>query len=754
MFVILVAQLLLGTQMPDASVTGTIRDVSSGLPLVAASVALSGAERDVLTDENGRFVVSPAPFGTHHLTIRCLGYATRSLDVLIPRSGNVAIDVTLEPVATRLARVDVVQSQTSADARSVDRRAEIVNRSVTVSSLVRHPLLAEPDVLRATSGGDVFARPETAGGLFIRGGSADQVAYSIDGIPVFNVAHLGGLLGAWNTDALSAAHLSADASDIRAGAVLSGSLDVVTRAPAGAFGLRSALSTSHLRITADGPLAETGAAYLLSMRQAVPTIGAARDPNLIRGESSDWLGKVTLPVRRDEVQVIGYGSGDEFSSSRAVAPHISADPRNGFAWESRSIGASWMRASATSNLRATAWQSSTRAIGDWSVSTTDSHLDSRRTDYGVQFVRQPLLAHSGSLLGARVEMVRTTYRSRGTKSTESGGLRLDAVAPVATLSGERVAALTSRMSASIGAALSVTRSGAMMAPRARVEWRPTATLALAAAASRSVQHVQSLRNTESIVGHMFPVDLFVASTPAGVPTAHSDQASLTAEMRPVAGMTLALRGYARSMQGILLTAERESGPFVITANRAAPFFAGSASVVGAATEFRYASARTSALLAYGWQRARYDLTRTAYAPEHAARHRLHAGVTVEVLEGLQLRLGGIGAFGRRATAVRGAVEWDGCNLADRACEFAGVPMSSPDALGALSLPHYLSADVGVRKQWLRIVRDHASTIAAYGTVTNLFNRTNFLNSVVNDGGRSGVEMRSRTPLVIGLEWQF
>lgn len=754
MFAIMVAQLMFAAPAPSASVTGTIRDASSGMPLLAAAVALSDAGRDVFTDENGRFAMTNTPRGSHRMTVRCLGHVTRTLELLVPERGSLSIDVALEPIATRLAPILVVRDRTPADSQRYGRIDGTVDRVVTSSLLARHPLLSEPDVLRAVSGGDVFARPETAGGLFVRGGSADQVAYSIDGIPVFNVAHLGGLLGAWNTDALSVARLSADAPDMKGEGVLSGSFDAQTRIPGRSVGLRTALSSTQLRLTADGPLAGTAAGYLFSVRQAVPTLGTTGDPNLVRGESGDWLGKLSVPVLRGTLQITAYASGDEFTSSRVVAPAISFAPRNNFAWESRSIGASWVRARQNAELRAIVWRAGTRGAGDWSQATTDSHLDSRRTDYGLQFIRQPRSEDSGTSLSARFEVVNTSYFAHGSDSTGPVGLQLNAVTPVATLSGERYVTLAWRARASVGTAISLTRHGAAVAPRARIEWRPATRLILVAAASRSLQQVQSLRNTESIVSHMFPVDLYIGSSSGSVPTARSDQASLTAELHPAASVTLSALAYVRAMHGVLLAAERESGPFAVAALRGDSFSTGTASAVGAATQLRYVTARTVALLTYGWQRVRYGAGTGGFSPEHSARHRVDAGVTVDAFSGLQLRVGGTAAYGRRATAARGAVEWDGCNLADRACEFAGTPTSSPDALGALSLPHYMRTDIGIRKEWHRILGGRASTVAAYGTVTNLFNRTNFLNLVEKDAIRSGVEMRSRTPLVVGMEWQF
>src|SRR3970282_325608 len=81
------------------------------------------------------------------------------------------------------------------------------DRSIWQAALYQHPLLAEPDVLRAIGGGEVVMEPESPSGMHIRGGASDQVAYLVDGIPVFSPYHSAGTFSAWNPDALSSVDL-------------------------------------------------------------------------------------------------------------------------------------------------------------------------------------------------------------------------------------------------------------------------------------------------------------------------------------------------------------------------------------------------------------------------------------------------------------------------------------------------------------------------------------------------------------------
>jgi hypothetical protein len=124
--------------------------------------------------------------------------------------------------------------------------------------------------------------------------------------------------------------------------------------------------------------------------------------------------------------------------------------------------------------------------------------------------------------------------------------------------------------------------------------------------------------------------------------------------------------------------------------------------------------------------------------------------------GLSVRLGASGRFGRHVTPLTTPFEWESCNVADQGCEFAGSPRTNRDSLGATTLPGYVRVDLGIRNQWQLRIAGRTTDVAVYGTLTNVFARTNAL-TVAPDpvsGARTPVTLRSRVPLVIGIDWTF
>ena len=84
---------------------------------------------------------------------------------------------------------------------------------------------------------------------------------------------------------------------------------------------------------------------------------------------------------------------------------------------------------------------------------------------------------------------------------------------------------------------------------------------LSASYMRSHQFAQSLRNGESVVGNIFPAELFTGSGANGVPVARNDRGVLAADYRPTANLRLGLQGYVSNYSGLLLVAPSTTEPF-------------------------------------------------------------------------------------------------------------------------------------------------------------------------------------------------
>jgi hypothetical protein len=302
-----------------------------------------------------------------------------------------------------------------------------------------------------------------------------------------------------------------------------------------------------------------------------------------------------------------------------------------------------------------------------------------------------------------------------------------------------------------GASASTTDGDWFPAARAQVRWTPRHDLTFSTSYARTHQFAQSLRNAESVVGLIFPVDAYIGTGAPEVPVARSDFGAIAADWRPLSGARLSLQAYARRSRGLLLVAPRDGEPFTTGG-----FVVGTSPARGLSVEAALGSARYGVVASYGLQRVRFEYGDTSYVPAHGATHLLEGGVIVFPTTTTSLRLGVASAMGRRTTTVPGSLEWESCNLLDRGCEFAGTPHYGSQPLGTTKLPAYLRLDLSLRQHWHLQIGGHDSMFALFGTYTNLLGRKNLMTYAHDPatGEPVGIELRPAGPLVVGLDCSF
>jgi hypothetical protein len=753
-------QLLLAVQATQATIVGTVRDAHTGAGLTGAIVMLTELGRTAVADADGRYALRDIPAGPHQLTVRFIGYAPRSLHALVPRDGPLEINVSLRPQPVRLQTVEVRGSSVVRGIAS-GNEPTFPDRGVPIAAVWDHPLLAEPDVFQVLEGGDVVLRPESPGGLHIRGGAADQTGYLLDGIPVFSPFHAAGMFSAWNPDAVSWVDVSDAAPSPADPYTLSGTVAAATRTPGDQIRAQGSASNTQVRLAVDGPLGIAGAGFLVSQRSGFPAVIAPKDASYLRGESGDRVAKLEAPALGGRLLVLGYDSENEIG---AVAGAIDSTRRNGFDWRSQSLGAEWRGVLGEIGVRARVWSATGHAGAAWggggATPLAAVHLASARRDVGALAAVEHRATHAATSLGVRVEQIRTEYRiaSDSPPVGAAPSWDLNAQTQVAALFAQHTREI-GQLDMTVGTSLAAAGRTLHVGPRTQLRWRWSDRLTLSGSYARLHQFTQSLRNEESVVGNVFPVDLYVgAGAPGeGIPVAQSDQAVLAADYRPVAGARLGAQVYTRASRGVLLVAPRSGEPFATTR---AGFIVGSMASRGLSFNAALTTARYGIVASYGFQQLRFaygpPAADSSYVPDHGARHILEGGVIVFPSATSSIRLGVTSVLGRRTTPISGGLEWEACNLLDKGCEFGGSPSYGSEPLGGTTLPAYLRVDLGVRKQWHFTIGGRDAMIALFGTVTNLFNRINVLTYARSPttGQLVPIEMRPLAPLVVGIDWRF
>ncbi len=752
---VLAMQVAAATQVAQATLTGTIRDAESGRPLIGATVTLVDMHRATRTSVAGTYAFRGVPAGPQHIAVRFMGHAQRTLHALVPQDGLLEINVSLVAVPTRLATLEVRPTVIVPGADEDPPHAGH-DRSVSLTAVRNYPQLMEPDVFLALGGGWVHAQPESPSGLHIRGGASDQTAYLLDNIPVFSPYHTAGVFSGWNPDAIAKLDLSGSAPRVTEPHALSGTVSAATRAPSDRVQAQGTASTSHARVTVDGPLGTGGAGFLVSGRGGYPTIVARKgDGSYSRGMTRDWLAKIEAPVWRGRLRVLGYLSENELHTA-AIAEAVrgpqrpDSGPRNLFEWSSTSIGAAWERESAAATWRAVVWSARSGAGSAWLAHRGPLGMASAWRTEGLSVAAERRGEQTATTWGARVERMLTGYRIDSAGSTASIW-DLDGHSWLGTLLSEHDRALGAHWRVRLGAAVVGGAGTVRVSPRVQLRWQWTDALSLTGSYSRLHQLAQSLRNSESITSNVFPVDLYVGAGTSNVPVAASDQGVLDLEYRHASGARMGAQAYARKMDGLVLVAPVDPEPFATRS-----FAVGSGTARGASVDFAKSAQRWGLTANYGVQHVEYTLGATRFAPGYGTRHVAEAGIIVFPMATASVRLGVASEAGRRTTLLAGGFEWEACNLRDRGCEFAGSPRANGGPLGGAVLPRYTRIDLGVQKHWHLTIGGRDALVALFGAVTNVAGRRNVLTYTRDpvSGAQSAVEMRPQAPLVVGLDWRF
>jgi hypothetical protein len=745
---------LLVLQAPDSSIAGLITDAETGAPLAGAVISVNGTAPSVTSQGDGSYLLTGLSAGSSEVVV--VGrphYHSHTFRAIVPPRGTIRIDIALHPAPTNLPAIEV---RAPLPARDGDREESsfLADHHLSADAVRSDPRLAEADPLEALGGGDVVLAPESPEGLHIMGGASDQVAYRLDGVPVFSPYHGAGTFSAWNPDALSHLDLSSGPGSGLADG-LGGTLSAVTIAPAARAEMRGSVSSTQARSTFDGPLGWSDAGFLISLRSTFPGLLAhRREGSYVQGESSDWLAKLESPFAGGRLRLLGYGSDNAISAAGGLrtSDSLATSRRNSFLWEGQSFGADWARVVEGATVHLGLWSAAAEAGAHWPGPTLSTdHLETRRRDMGIESsvdLGQPGNRTSFRLRGGRSA---TFYRVR-----EDGTDREDVPIDLATWLWSVGLSHEARISARGALALDMGAESwggvFRVDPGAEFRWRLSDNVSFAAAYSRRHQFAQSLRNEESVVGSLFPADLFVDASPGGVPIASSDLGTVTFRYTPRDRIQFTGRAYLRNLDGLALVSPRSDGPFANPGS----FRVGSGAGAGIAMQASVVGSHYGLLLSYGLQRMRLEFGDSSYLPAFSVTHSLETGVRFLPSAGTSISVAMTALFGRHGTAVTGPFEWEGCNLVDRGCEFAGSPRQARGSVGLLDLPTYLRLDLGLRKTWLVHIARRDAELALFGTLTNILDRHNVLTEVIDPitGSRGQVEMRPRSPLTIGLDWRY
>ena len=176
------------------TISGYITDISSGESIVGANIYSNNLQTGVISNTYGFYSLT-LPKGEHEITFTFIGYTpqTKNINLVANTTYNVAFDI---------ANVNINEVKVVGKANIVEQTQTSVIE-VPINQIKTIPaLLGEVDVLKAIQLLPGVQSSEGTSGFYVRGGGPDQNLILLDGVPVYNASHIGGLFSVFNADAI------------------------------------------------------------------------------------------------------------------------------------------------------------------------------------------------------------------------------------------------------------------------------------------------------------------------------------------------------------------------------------------------------------------------------------------------------------------------------------------------------------------------------------------------------------------------
>ena len=247
-----------------ATVSGYITDQGSAETLIGAGVLVEEEGRKnptgAVTNAYGYYTLT-IPRGKVSLQYSYVGYESQAIELDLRR--DTTISIALRPSAE--IREATVVAQKDAGIQST----YLGSIDIPLVHIQRTPVVfGEADVLKAiqlmpgVQGGN-----EGFTGLYVRGGGPDENLILLDGVPIYNVDHMLGILSVFQTEAVKKVTLYKGSFPARYGGRVSSIVDIRTndgnmKETHGTIGVGALTEKFHL----EGPIIKDKLSYSLSAR--------------------------------------------------------------------------------------------------------------------------------------------------------------------------------------------------------------------------------------------------------------------------------------------------------------------------------------------------------------------------------------------------------------------------------------------------------------------------------------------------------
>ena len=248
----------------NLTISGFITDQTSGETLLNGSVYDFRSSKGAVSNAFGFYSLS-LPAGDVELRCSYVGYGTKTAHFRLVK--DTTLNIKLLP-STELGTVTVYGGSSRKEFGVLGAQMGAIE--VPISQIKSIPaLFGETDVLKALQLlPGVQGGTEGSAGLYVRGGGPDENLLLLDGVPVYNVNHMGGFFSVFNADALKNVTLYKGNFPARFSSRLSSVIDIrMNDGNAKEIHGNYSLGIITSKINLEGPLIKDKTTFNLSYRR-------------------------------------------------------------------------------------------------------------------------------------------------------------------------------------------------------------------------------------------------------------------------------------------------------------------------------------------------------------------------------------------------------------------------------------------------------------------------------------------------------
>ncbi len=298
------------------TINGYVSDEKSSEKLVGATIYLPELEVGASTNSYGFYSITIPAKETVSMRVSYVGYEAKTVSV--NTASNTTENITLAP-KNRLANVKI----TSKKKIAIQQNSQMSVATLPMAQIKALPVfMGEVDVLKALQLlPGVQGGTEGSAGIYVRGGSPDQNLFLLDGVPVYNVNHLGGFFSTFNADAISNVDLYKGGFPARFGGRLSSVVDIkMKEGNKKGFHGEGGIGLISSRLLLEGPIKKEKGSFMVSGRRTYfdillrPIVKSASEGNASGGYFFyDFNAKLNYKLsKKDHLYASGYFGRDNF----------------------------------------------------------------------------------------------------------------------------------------------------------------------------------------------------------------------------------------------------------------------------------------------------------------------------------------------------------------------------------------------------------------------------------------------------------